>query len=353
MTPSDLNRLRLHNQQIDGGRFTEAAALVSWMGGLQAQDYPHSLWAIACRVPGLTAAAVEQAISSRSIIRTWPMRGTLHWVAAADIRWLLTLLAPRLIAANATRYRQLELDARTLHNSQHVLARVLAGGNQLTRQQLTQAFNQAGINVAGQRLYHILQRAGLDQLICFGTRQDKEFTYTLLDEWAPAGKTLAREEALAELARRYFHSRGPATLADFGWWSGLAAAEARAALEMVKPGLQATTGTGQEYWWPAAQPEPTAATSPGAYLLAGFEEYILGYKNRSTCLDNKLSQQVVLRTGIIHPLMVLDGQVVGTWKRRLKKDVLVVETTPLQSLNEADRQAFAAEAGRYARFMDK
>jgi Winged helix DNA-binding domain len=354
-TKNDLNRHRLINQQIAGSRFQEPAALVSWLGGLQAQDYAQAKWAIGSRLPDLTEEAVEQAIASRALVRTWPMRGTLHLVAAADVRWLLTLLAPRLIAANATRYRQLELDTATLMHSQQVLARVLAGGKQLTRPELTRAFNQAGIDVSGQRLSHILQRAALDQLICFGARQGKEFTYTLLEEWVPAGKALVREQALAELARRYFYSRGPATLADFGWWSGLAAADARAALEMIKPELHAETMSGQQYWLPpaAAVPQPETAPAPEAYLLAGFEEYILGYKDRSASLDNRQSQQVVLRTGIIHPVMVLNGRVIGTWKRTFKKSALVVETKPLQPLSEAEQQAFAAAARRYARFMNQ
>jgi Winged helix DNA-binding domain len=170
----------------------------------------------------------------------------------------------------------------------------------------------------------------------------------------PAAKTRAREEALAELARRYFYSRGPATLADFGWWSGLAAADARAALEMIQPELHPETLSDQVYWWPPpAVPAPDQAPSPAAYLLAGFEEYILGYKDRSASLDSPQSQQAVLRTGVIHPVMVLQGRVVGTWKRTFKKDALVVETRALQPLNETNKEAFAAAASRYAQFLGK
>jgi hypothetical protein len=354
---TEMNRHRLYNQQIAGSRFTEPLGLVSWLGGLQAQDYAQGKWAVGSRVPGLTDVQVEQALADGTLVRTWPMRGTLHLVAAADVRWLLTLLAPRLIKANATRYRQLELDAPTLLASLQVLVRCLAGGKQLTRPELTTAFNQAGIDVSGQRLAHLLHHAALNQVICLGPRRHKEFTFTLLDEWVPAGKVLTRDEALAELAQRYFYSRGPATLADFGWWSGLTAAEARQALDLIKPGLHPQTLNGQLYWWPpqggAAAAEPETDASPAAYLLAGFEEYILGYKDRSASLDNQHTQQVATRGGIFYPVMVLHGRVVGTWKRTFKKEAVLVETRPLEPLTEADEQAFTAAAHRYAQFAGK
>ena len=283
------------------------------------------------------------------IVRTHPMRDTWHFVAAVDIRWLLTLMAPRRIASNAPWYHRLELDDATFAKSNAVFAQTLRGGKQLTRHELAAALGQAGISTEGLRLTFLLHRAELEGVIASGARRGKQFTFALLDELVPVSKTLERDEALAELARRYFTSRGPATLQDFMWWSGLTAADARAGLEMVKSQFIQEAIGGQAYW--LSPSTPTAkAVEPSAYLLPPYDEYTVAYKDRSAVLDPVYTQQAKYA---ISPTIAVDGQIVGTWKRTLKKDAVVITPSPFTALSEAQNQAIAAAAERYSRFVGK
>jgi hypothetical protein len=210
---------------------------------------------------------------------------------------------------------------------------------------------QAGIATANQRGYHLLGWAAQTGLLCFGPVQGKQQTFVLLDEWVPAGKNLTHDESLAELARRYFTGHGPATLRDFMWWSGLVAAEARAGLEMVKSQLMHEEVDGQSYWM--AQTKSTVQNhSPDAYLLPGFDEYLLGYTDRSAVLDPIYSQQIQPgKNGMFSPTVVIDGQVVGAWKRTFKKDTVVITPNPFTSFSNDQNRAIAVAAERYARFV--
>lgn len=180
-------------------------------------------------------ADIEQALADRTIIRTWPMRGTLHFVAATDVRWMLELLTPRIVANNAQRLlRQFGLDEAVFARSKDLFVRALQGGKRLARNAMYEVLEAGGVSTAGQRGLHILGRLAQAGVICFGAREGKQQTFALLDEWAPTARRMARDEALAEIARRYFTSHGPATLQDFAWWSGLTVANAQAALELAR-----------------------------------------------------------------------------------------------------------------------
>src|SRR5215207_8083432 len=234
----DIADRRLRNQRIAGVGFERPGDVVAWMGAVQAQDYLGALWALGLRMKTATEEAVEQAIAERAIVRTWPMRGTLHFVAPADVRWMLELLTPRVLAGRKARYRQLELDQKDFDRSRDLLVRALEGDRQLTRDALYEKMEAAGISTGGQRGIHILQRLALDGLLCFAAREGKQPAFALLEEWVPAARMLDRDEALAALAERYFTSRGPATLQDFTWWSGLTVADAKTAIELAGPRLQ-------------------------------------------------------------------------------------------------------------------
>src|SRR5215207_11246225 len=255
MTPTEVTRVRLANQGVAAGRFGKPSGVVRWFGAVQAQDYLGSLWALGLRLRGANEVEVERAVADRSIVRTWPMRGTLHFVAAEDVRWMLGLLGARTVARAAGRYGQLGLDEATFAKSRRVLERALRG-RQLTRPELAAALERVGVATGGQRLIHLLNRSALEGLTCYAARRGKQFTFALLDEWAPSNRSLTREEALAELAARYFRSHGPATLRDFVWWSSLTTADARAGLEMIKPRLVSEVINGRTYW--LASPAPAA-----------------------------------------------------------------------------------------------
>lgn len=278
------------------------------------------------------------------------MRGTLHLVTISDVRWMLALLAPRVIAKSARRHRQLELDEASFAHSFETLTRALQGGKRLTRADTMLILEQAGISTSGQRGYHILRQAGLEGLIYLGPIQDKQQTFVLLDEGAPQGKQMERDEALAELARRYFGSHGPATLQDFVWWSGLSVADARAGLDSAKTRLNQETIGGQSYW-SLHQNSIADNPSPTAFLLPAYDEYYLGYKERGAVLDSKYDKKVVSRNGVFRPMIVIDGQVVGIWKRALKKGSVIITPGPFDPPTEAEDQAIQAAADQVGAFL--
>lgn len=327
--------------------------VVAALGAIQAQDYAGALWAVGLRTGSGTEAAVEQALSDRKIIRTWPMRGTLHFVAAADVRWMLALQRERIIAKAAARHRQLELDETTFARAAELLMAALHGEKKMTRSELYEVLVRAGISTAGQRGYHILWRLGLEALICFGTPQSKQQTFVLLDEWVPDTRILEREEALEELAHRYFTSRGPATVQDFIWWSGLRAADARAGLEMSASHLEKIDVDGNNYWMPReSPPRGSGRKASQLYLLPGFDEYLLGYKDRTAALVPRNSALVVpARNGVMKPVIVLDGVVAGTWKRAVRTNDVLVTASPFNSFSRAEARAFEAAAARYGEFL--
>jgi hypothetical protein len=323
---------------------------VSWLGALQAQDYAGALWSIGLRLPNVTAAHIEEAIAQRTIVRTWPMRGTLHFVAAADVRWMLELLTSRVVASRAPRHQEMGLDAALFVRCEKLLAKALQGGNQLTRGELLALLELAGISTAGMRGYVILWRLAHERVICFGSHQGKQPSFALLDEWAPKAKSLPHDQALAELALRYFTGHGPATLRDYVWWSGLKVAEARAGLEMVSPKLARGTVNGTVCWRPLDTPA-LRDDSPAAYLLPGFDEYMLGYADRAAALEARHAKKLVPGSnGVFKPTIVVDGRVAGLWQRAFKKNSVVITPTPFGRFSKAETQALALPAARYGQF---
>jgi hypothetical protein len=351
MSMPDLARRRLSSQRISQSQLKRPNEAVAWLGAIQAQDYASALWAVGLRCVRPTQASIEQAITDRSILRTWLLRGTLHFVAAQDVRWILALVAPRLIAQSARRNRELDLDPAAFDHGMEILLQALQGGRQATRQALMQAFEQGNLSPQGQRGYHLLRRAALEGLICFGPMQGEQPTFVLLDEWA-LQRRLEGEQALAELARRYFSGHGPATERDFIGWSGLAAGQARLGLELVKAELQSIHHAGQTLWHRKDDLVP-ADQSPGAYLLPAFDEYYLGYADRSIILDTRYERRAVSSNGVFRPMIVLDGQVAGIWQRELKKDTVVIRLEPFDALKDSDTQELAAAALRYGAFLGR
>jgi hypothetical protein len=325
--------------------------VVRWFGAVQAQDYPGALWAIGMRVAGAAQADIERAVAERTIVRSWPLRGTYHFVAAEDLRWILAHLASRVVASAARRFEQFELDARTFRRSSTLLVKALQGGRSLPRRQLYAIFERAGIATRGNRGVHILWRFAQDGLICCGARQGAQQTFALLDEWLPSTPVIDRDRALRELARRYFTSHGPATLQDFGWWSGLAAADTRAAIEMAAAGLVREPIDGTDYWHaePAAANRPRSSSRlPHGLLLPPYDEYTVAYRDRRAALDPK--HAAAARNGIFSPTVLIDGRIVGTWTRRLAGASVTIALRPFAPLTGVRRRVVAAAARRYGLF---
>jgi hypothetical protein len=351
MTPREIAKHRLENQQIAGSRCKEPGELVAWLGAVQAQDYLGALWTIGLRLPAATEARVEKAVADRTIVRTWPMRGTLHFVAAGDVRWMLELMTPRIIAGAARRHRELELDGASLGRIRKLLVRALQGGRQLTRSQIFQLLRRARISPDGQRGYHIMWRLAQEGVVCFGARAGKQQTFALLDEWVPHARSLERGEALAELARRYFASHGPATLHDFAWWSGLKVSDARAGLDMISSELSRESVEGKVYWL-SEKMSPPSRNAPPAHLLPGFDEYLLGYTDRSAALDPDHARKIVPGNGMFASTIVSNGRVTGTWKRAFKKKRATLTASYFAPPKKAETRALAAAAERYGSFLE-
>jgi hypothetical protein len=353
MQLADLRRQRLANQQLSVTQCTTPGQVVAWLGAVQAQEYLHALWALGARLPGATEAAIEHALADGSVIRTWPMRGTLHFVAAADIRWLLALEAPRLrqFIDNVRRYQKIDLDEPSFRKSQRVLARELRGGQQLTRAELQAALQGDGLEAAtGLGLSLILQRAQADGLVCYGPRRGKQVTFTLIDDWAPGARPpMEAGRALEELARRYFTSHGPATAADFAWWAGLTLTQARAGLAGAEAHLVGERLDGQTYWHAPGSPAP-ALPAPAAHFLAAYDEYVIGYKDRRALVerpeDAKLAMDSRLTAGL-----ALDGRIAGMWTRVVGKGRVEIRVKPFRAYTKAERAAIEAAATRYGKFL--
>jgi hypothetical protein len=339
----DVALRRLYQQRLSHDLFTTPGEVVAWLGAVQAQDYLGAKWSLGLRLQDATDEAVEQAFNAGAILRTHVMRPTWHFVMPADIRWLLELTAPRLHTANATRYRQFELDEALLRRSADVIANALQGGQTLTRAELGAVLAKAGIPAKGLRLVYILFHAELDGVVCSGPRRGKQFTYALLEERAPNARSLPRDEALAELTLRYYTGHGPATVRDFAWWSGLTVADAKASLDMLASRLVHEVIDGQTYYFPASMPS-AAESSDAAFLLPTYDEFLVGYASFGKLRSG--GQEINQRVAF-DPRIVIGGRIVGSWRRIFKKGAVTVEIAPFTLLSAVKEAAVSAAAQRY------
>jgi hypothetical protein len=312
---------------------------------MQAQERSSALWALGLRT-GAAAPDIEDVVASGRIVRTWLLRGTLHIAAPGDVRWLLDLIAPRLIARSARRDAQLKLDLDTYRRSAEVLTTALDRGP-LSRSGVMSALEDAGITTGRQRGYHILWRLALEQRICFGPMAGREPTFVLLDSVVPPAPAVDRDRALAKLALRYFEGHGPAGLQDLVWWSGIAVGEARRAIEAASPALQREDVNGTSLWSASSSSDNGG---PRGHLLPAFDEYIIGYRDRGAVLEARHTQQVLSSNGVFHPVLVVDGRARGTWRVKRGKKSIKVEAMPFSSLTPSEQESLEEAAERYARF---
>lgn len=354
MSALTIAQQRLYHQRISYSTFQAPVEVVQWLGAIQAQDYASAEWTIGVRLPGSTPVHIEEAIAERSIVRTWLLRGTLHIVAAADLKWMRTLLAPALIARYAPHYRQLGIDDALLSQCYAGISEALVGGQQLTRKELINALEGRGINLEGERAGVMLNRAALDGLLCLGPAKGKQPTFVLLNEWISTEQKYGREEALVELALRYFISHGPTTIADFAWWTGLPMPDAKVGFEAIKERLIEEKVQDKSYWRSSSSPvahiPAQQESTPSVYLLPGFDEFVLGYSDRSDFLEAQHRKAIWGVNAVFAYTMLLDGQIVGTWKRAFRKGGIELTLSPFAPLSPATRQAFTLAAQPYGDF---
>ena len=354
MTSENLLSHRLKNQQLVGSRFRTPEDVVQSLGAMQAQEYAMAKWALGLRLPGATEQSMEQAINAGQILRTHVLRPTWHFVAAADIRWILALTAPRVRAALAYNDRLFDVTASVLRRSHAVIEKMLAGGQQLTRDELATGLRKVGVEAQGTRLAHIIMHAELDGLICSGPRRGRHGTYALLEERVPAAPAKSRPEALAELARRYFSSRGPATPADFAWWSGLTLREAKSAAESLGNEYNHGLLDGKFHVWPthtAASRMDRSAT----FLLPDYDEYGIAYKDRTALIRKRQGDSIrkTLTKLAYNRMVILDGFLVGSWRRTEEKGTLALEIVLNEPVDTSGLRALKRALERYGAFLGK
>ena len=323
--------------------------MVRRLVAVQAQDYPAAKWAIGLRSRGVTDADVESAFDAGTILRTHVLRPTWHFVDPADLRWLLALTAPRIHAQCAYAYRRFEVDTEVGRRGRAAVERALEGGRHRTRAELGAALEAAGLSMTDpQRLAHLMLRLELDSVICSGPRRRKQFTYALFEERVPAGAAPSRDESLARLATAYFTTRGPATVQDFSWWSGLTVAEARRGASAAE--LRSAVAGAATYWLGAGA-TPRASAAPAAHLLPNYDEYFIGFRDRSALARRVQGKTLPPRTFWAN-MIVVDGQFVGSWRRKPSRDGVALTLAPVVPLTAAERKAVASAASRLGSFLE-
>jgi Winged helix DNA-binding domain len=359
---NEIGLLRLVAQRLAGPGFDTPLDAVRWMTAMQAQDYPGAMTSVALRTRARSRAAIEAALDSGDVVRSYPMRGTLHFVAADDLSWMLELVAARLISAAIARRAALDLDLAMIERARDIAIENLAGGRRLLRAELVAEWERAGLLDVKQRSYHFIWHLAHTGTLCFGptdgrastesrtSAESREQYIVLVDEWITRPRQLDHDEALGEWAIRYFCSHGPATVKDFSAWTKLVAADVRIAMTIAKPALERIVVDDTEYYLDPHTPALLDAHrrhARAALLLPGFDEYVLGYTDRSAVVAREFGQRLVPGSnGMFASTVVSDGEVVGTWKRigtgRSRRILATPFTAFTAAVDDAVPRLFAA-----------
>lgn len=354
--PAEARLLRARAQGLVDRSARHVAEAVMMAGALQAQDTRAARLAVRCRTSGVDADAVDSACTEeRSVVRTWLMRGTLHMVPAEDVTWMVGLLGPRFAAADRRRRLELGLDDDTCARALPAIRDALAERAPLSRAGLVTEVRSRGIAIdpTGQAPAHLVAYAAMRGLVCRGPElEGDEPSYVLLEDWVGRQPACEPERALAELARRYLTGHGPATPADFACWSGLEASRARQGFQLIAPDLVEVEVAGESTWTLA--PASAAETPPRSVrLLPAFDAYLLGYRSRDLALDPRFAGRIQAGGGWIHPALLVDGLVVGTWRLRARGRGLAVHVEPFEELAADVLPGLEAEVEDVGRFLGR
>jgi Winged helix DNA-binding domain len=349
----DVLAIRMKNLLLANREARSPADVVTWMGAMQAQDLASGEWSFGVRCAGRTQADIHQATVDREILRTWPMRGTVHFVPPADARWMLDVTGVRALAGAVRRREQLGLTEPIVNRAAEVLYNALNGGRSLTRSECVQLLIAAGVHTASEHGYHLLWYASQIGVTCIGPQQGKDQTFVLLDDWVPKPNVLSRNEALATLAVRYFRSHGPATRREFVGWTGLTATDARRGIELGNDELTTIdTASGPMITSIASLDHVATTRKDDLYLLPGFDEYLLGYKDRTAMISqDRMNQIIPGANGVFKPTIVANGRVIGIWKRTIKIRHVEIQAFPFEPFTTRQNVAFTSAARAYADYL--
>jgi len=348
--PEEIAWRRLAGQFLTVPGPAKPADVVRRLGAVQAQDYAGAKWALAQRTKAATDAAVDRAVDAGTIVRTHVLRPTWHFVAAEDLRWMLALTGPRISRALASYNRVLEITPAVIRRSHAAITKALEGGRHLTRAEVAAVLSRAKVGaLTGHRFGRLVVQAELDAIICSGARRGKQSTYALLDERVTAARGFVRDTALAELARRYFPTRGPASAHDFAWWSGLTVADARRAVAILGRELEPIDVGGRPFWMSAGAKAPPR--KPCAHLLPNYDEYFIGFVDRSA-IGRRLGsvERVTGGNALLNHIATVNGQIVGGWKRTAAGPRVTLRFDLPSRLSRAERALLDREIGRYRAF---
>ncbi|HSA83742.1 MAG TPA: winged helix DNA-binding domain-containing protein [Patescibacteria group bacterium] len=357
MNQTDIVELRLNNQYLLGEKFNTPQEAVLHLGAVQSQDYFGASWSLGQRVENATAETIEQAFNEGNIIRTHVMRPTWHFVAPEDLRWMQELTSSRVKQFMGHYNRKLELDDVLFKKTTTAIIKLLKETQFATRQEIKKVLTNIGITTDVQRLAHIIMWAELDAIICSGPRIGKQFTYALVEQRIKKHEKLTRDEALAELTKRYFTSHGPAQLKDFSWWSGLTIKDAQEGINMVKSTLKEDTIDGKTYWF-AKETEQTTKTrldeapTKRAFLLSIYDEYTIAYNDRTALSGENYIEKMMSMGNALTAVMIFEGKVIGTWKRLIKKNTVEITLNPFKKLESTTHEAFEQAGHDYGLFLN-
>lgn len=353
MNTSGILTLRLYNQQlITNERLKEPVEVVSWMGAMQSQTLEMAKWAIGVRLPGTTVKDIEDSLNDGRIIRTHILRPTWHFVAAEDIHWMFDLSNPRIKPIYISYCKLTGTDEQMVTGTYPILEKTLAGGKHFTKPEIQEILQQHGIECKDRLLNVIMGRAEMEGILCNGKLRGNKQTFTLLHEWAPKKYTLSKEEALERLARRFFTSHSPATMEDFAWWSGLTVTECRQALQLIKEDFRCETINDRIFWFKNDFKIPEI-NKPSVLLLPPFDEYVVSYKNRSEIVEDIHYGKVMTKNGLFDPTMMLDGEIIGKWKKKTTPQGAQVDLTYFIHTTKKAQTLFDKEARRVETFYKK
>ena len=352
MTAVDIARARLRAQRLDPPIATAPAELVRWMGAVQAQDLALSRWSVGQRA-ACDAKAVDAALADGSIVRTHVLRPTWHFVAREDIGWMLALTADRVRARLRPYDRNNGVDTEMIRTSSRTIEAAIRRSGHLTRARIADILARRGVRVeAGWIVGHLLMHAELSGVICSGVAEGAQQTYALLEERAPNAAMRVGDDALGELAARYFQSHSPAAPQDFSWWSGLAAAQAKRAIEMIRSSLDECDVGGTRFLVHRHASVRAAATRRRrAHLLQAFDELVVAYSGTRSIVDEDGLLVNAKPEGLLTRSVVLDGQVCGRWEKQPRASALAVRVQLAVDVSPRGRLAIERAAGVYGTFL--